>query len=74
MQSESHINDIQRWHRLLWAQDHLRWTDAKWKSVLWPDESTFQIVFGNHGHCVLQAKMEKEHPDCYQRKVKKTVL
>ncbi|KAJ0019198.1 hypothetical protein NQD34_006767 [Periophthalmus magnuspinnatus] len=41
------------------------------QSVLWSDESTFQIVFGNHGHHVLRAKEEKDHPDCYQRKVQK---
>ncbi|KAF0030331.1 hypothetical protein F2P81_017062 [Scophthalmus maximus] len=43
------INSTQKRRRLLWARAHLRWTDAKWKSVLWSDESTFQIVFGNHG-------------------------
>ena len=32
--------------------------------------STFQI-FGNHGRRVLQAKEEKDHPDCYQCKVQK---
>lgn len=26
------------------------------QSVLWSDESTFHIVFGNHGHLVLQVK------------------
>lgn len=33
-----------------WAHAHLKLTDAKWESVLWSDESTFQIVFGNYGH------------------------
>ena len=63
------INNIQKRRRLLWARAHLRWTDAKWKSVLWSDESTFQIVFGNCGRSVLRAKEEKDHPDCYQHKV-----
>jgi len=39
--------------------------------VLWSDESTFLIVFGNPGRRVLRAKEEKDHPDCYQRKVQK---
>ena len=39
--------------------------------MLWSEESTFQKVFGNHGHCVLWAKEKKGHPDCYQRKVQK---
>ncbi len=50
-----YINNTQKRRRLLWARAHLRWTDAKWKSVLWSDESTFQIVFGNHGRRVLRA-------------------
>ena len=53
------------------ARAHRRWTDEQWKSVMWSDESTFQIVFGNHGRRVLQAKEEKDHPDCYQLKVQK---
>lgn len=65
------INKIQKRRRLCWARAHLRWTDAKWKSVLWSDESTFQIVFGNCGRRVLRTKEEKNHPDCYRRKVQK---
>ena len=65
------INNTQKRRRLLWARAHLRWTDAKWKSVLWSDESTFQIVFGKCGRRVLRTKEEKDHPDCYGRKVQK---
>ncbi|KAI3374532.1 hypothetical protein L3Q82_021102, partial [Scortum barcoo] len=52
-----YINNTQkRRHWRLWARAHLRWTDAlKWKSVLWSDESTFQIV----GRRVLRAKEGK---------------
>uniref|UniRef100_A0AAR2KFA0 Tc1-like transposase DDE domain-containing protein n=1 Tax=Pygocentrus nattereri TaxID=42514 RepID=A0AAR2KFA0_PYGNA len=39
--------------------------------VLWSDESTFHIVFGNHGRRVLWAKKEKDCPDCFQCKVQK---
>ena len=65
------INNTQKRRRLLWAWANLRWTDAKWKSVLWSDESTFQIVFGKCGRRVLRTKEEKDHPDCYGRKVQK---
>lgn len=47
---------------LLWARGRRRWTDAKFKkkkSVLWSDESTFQIGFGNHGPCELRPKEGK---------------
>lgn len=40
--------------------------NTKWKSVLWSDASTFQIV-GNHGHHVLWAKTN--HPDGHLHKV-----
>ncbi|KAI3362824.1 hypothetical protein L3Q82_001665 [Scortum barcoo] len=35
---------------------------ARWRST---------ELFGNRGHRVLQAKEEKDHPDCYQLKVQK---
>ena len=62
------LNNTQKRRRLGWARAHLRWTDAKWKSVLWSDESTFQIVFGNCGRRVLRTKEEKNHLDCYRCK------
>ncbi len=34
---------------VLWAKAHLKWTISKWKSVLWSDESKFDILVGNHG-------------------------
>ncbi len=42
---------------VLWAKAHLKWTVSKWKSVLWSDESKFDIIVGNHGHCALWAKV-----------------
>ena len=38
----------------------------KWKHVLW---SHFSLFFGKNGCRILRAKNEKDHPDCYQRKV-----
>ena len=65
------IYSAQKRRRLRWARAHLRWTDAKWKSVLWSIESTFQIVFGNCGRRVLWTKEKKNHLDCYMRNVQK---
>ena len=59
------INFAQKRRRVLWALRH-------WKCVLWSDESTFQLVIGKNGHLIICAKDEKDHPDCYQRKVQKT--
>ena len=32
----------QKRRRVLWAQNHLRWTERQWKRVLWSDKSAFQ--------------------------------
>ncbi len=58
---------IQKHHHVLWAKAHLKWTVSKWKSVLWSDESKFDILVGNHVRRVLRAKEEGDHPACYQR-------
>ncbi len=55
----------------LWAKAHLKWTVSNWKSVLWSDESKFDILVGNHGRRVLRAKEEGDLPACYQRSVQK---
>ncbi len=49
----------------------LKWTVSKWKSVLWSDESKFDILVGNHGCRVLRAKEEGDLPACHQRSVQK---
>ncbi len=41
------------------------------KSVLWSDESKFDILVGNHGRHVLRAKEEGDILACYQRSVQK---
>ncbi len=43
------MNMVQKRHRVLWAKGHLKWTVSKWESVLWSDESKFDILVGNHG-------------------------
>ncbi len=63
-----YVNIVQKCRRVLWAKAHLKWTVLKWKSVLWSDESKFDILVGNHGHRVLRAK---EEGACYQRSVQK---
>ncbi len=60
---------VQKRHHVLWAKAHLKWTVSKWKSVLWSDESKFDILVENHGRCVLRAKEEGDLPACYQRSV-----
>ncbi len=66
-----YVKMVQKRHHVLWAKAHLKWTVSKWKSVLWSDESKFDILVGNHGRRVLRAKEEGDLPACYQRSVQK---
>ncbi len=63
------LNMVQKCRCVLWAKAHLKWTVSKWKSVLWSDKSTFDILVGNHGCSVLRAKEEGDLPACYQLSV-----
>ncbi len=51
-----YLNMIQKRRRFLWAKAHLKWTVAKWKTVLWSDESKFEVLFGKLGRHVIQTK------------------
>ncbi len=53
------VNAVQKRRHVLWVKAHLKWTISKWKSVLWSDESKFDILVGNHRLCVLRAKEEE---------------
>ncbi len=64
------MNMVQKCHRVLWAKAYLKLTVSKWKSVLWSDESKFDILVGNHGGRVLWAK-EGDLRACHQRSVQK---
>ncbi len=66
-----YVNMVQKRRRILCAKAHLKWTVSKWKSVLWSDESKFDILVGNHGCRVLRAKEEGDLPACHQRSVLK---
>ncbi len=61
-----YVNMVQKW-----VKAHLKWTVSKWKSVIWSDESKFDILVGNHRRCVLCAKEEGDLPACYQHSVQK---
>ncbi len=65
------LNMIQKHRRFLWAKAHLKWTVAKWKTVLWSDESKFEVLFGKLGRHVIRTKEDKDNPSCYQRSVQK---
>ncbi len=66
-----YLNMVQKRRRFLWAKAHLKWTVAKWKTVLWSDESKFEVLFGKLGCHVIRTKEDKDNPSCYQRSVQK---
>uniref|UniRef100_A0A8C1DYA7 Phospholipid-transporting ATPase n=1 Tax=Cyprinus carpio carpio TaxID=630221 RepID=A0A8C1DYA7_CYPCA len=66
-----YLNMIQNRRRFLWPKAHLKWTVAKWKTVLWSDESKFEVLFGKLGCHVIWTKENKDNPRCYQRSVQK---
>lgn len=37
----------------------LKWTGAKWETVLWSDESKCNLLFGKHEHNILQTEEER---------------
>ncbi len=61
----------QKRHHVLWTKAHSKWTASNLKSVLWSDESKFDILVGNHGRRVLWAKEEGDLPACHQCSVQK---
>ncbi len=69
--TKPYLNMIQKRRRFLWAKAHLKWTVAKWKTVLWSDESKFEVHFGKLGRHVIRTKEDKDNPSCYQRSVQK---
>ncbi|KAK3511702.1 hypothetical protein QTP70_014531 [Hemibagrus guttatus] len=66
-----YLNMIQKRRRFLWAKAHLKWTVVKWKTVLWSDESKFEVLLGKLGRHVIRTKEDKDNPSCYQRSVQK---
>ncbi len=66
-----YLNMIQKRRRFLWAKAHLKWTVAKWKTVLWSDETKCEVLCGKLGRHVIRTKEDKDNPSCYQRSVQK---
>ena len=37
------LREVNRLRRLAWARAHINWTSDQWRSILWSDESKFEI-------------------------------
>ncbi len=59
-----------RQRRLTWAKEKKNWTVVQWSKVLFSDESTFCISFGNIGPRVWRKGGEAHRPSCLKSGVK----
>ncbi|KAK3535320.1 hypothetical protein QTP70_007936 [Hemibagrus guttatus] len=67
-----YLNMIQKCRRFLWAKAHLKWPCGKGETtVLWSDQSKFEVLFGKLGRHVIRTKEDKDNPSCYRRSVQK---
>lgn len=55
---------------MLWAHEHRLWMQNQWNSVIFSDESTFQIYIGSQNNVVIRKKCEAFKTDCLKRTVK----
>ncbi len=64
------LNHRQRQRCLTWAKEKKNWTVAQWSKVLFSDERTFCISFGNQGPRVWRKGGEAHSPSCMKSSVK----
>ncbi len=64
------LKQRQRQKHLTWAVEKNNWTVAQWSKVLFSDESTFCISFGNQGPRVWRKSGEAQNPCCLKSSVK----
>jgi hypothetical protein len=60
------FNTVQEQKCIKFAQDHLRWTIANWKKVIWSDKLSFEIGKNLQVFQVWQTNQEKYKPECLQ--------
>ncbi len=73
LQEKSYYSLLKQKHRqkyLTWDKEKKNWTVAQRSKVLFPDESTFCISFGNQGPRVWRKGGEAHSPSCLKSSVK----
>lgn len=64
------LRPVNEQKRLKFAQEHVNWSIERWKSVLWTDESKFEL-FGSHRRQFVRRKVnERFKPECILPTVK----
>lgn len=64
------LTKLQQRNRLKWAKKHTNWTQEQWHSVIWSDESKFEVCVGDCRKRVLRTSSETYQTDCLVKKVK----
>ncbi len=64
------LKQRQRQKHLIWAKEKKIWTVAQWSKVLFSDESTFCISFGNQDPRVWRKSGEAQNSCCLKSRVK----
>lgn len=64
------LRTINKKKRLIWAKKHRSWTSEEWKSVLWTDESKFEIFGSNRRVYVRRREGERMNDACVVPTVK----
>lgn len=65
------LTALNKRNRLRWAREFQKWKTSNWDKVLWSDESTFRVVYGNVGGTIIRMKTEANNPECFSRGVQK---
>ncbi len=68
--TKPHLNQKHRQKHLIWAKEEKNWTVTQCSKVLFSDESTFCISFGNQGPRVWTKGGEAQNPCCLKSSVK----
>lgn len=61
---------MQKKKRLHFAKDKELWVERQWDSIIFSDESTFQVCTGESKTKVIRKSNEAFHSDCLNRQVK----
>lgn len=60
----------QKKKRLQWCRERMSWTQRQWNSIIFSDESKFDVSVGDARRRVIRNKTEAYHKDCLKRTVK----
>lgn len=57
-------------NRMVWARAHQKWSLEQWSTVIWSDESRFEVSVGDSRSRVIRTKSEAYRTDCLRTTVK----